>query len=177
MLSSVIKMVHKKAIFEPSISKMYAYLCYRLSQMVKKGTFFKIIESDEDPMAVVTGVEVNYSKGGSGSVSYRWSTNVSTSNAKIVGPFEDEQQSIDAVMADEDSTPVKRGKLELTLYCLLILRGTFIKIMHSQSDSNYYVVFFPIAQANECGQRLSRENFTSEIEAQNHAIKMSPICF
>jgi translation initiation factor 4G len=172
MLALVIKLVYEKAITEPSFSDMYANLCYRLSQMVKKGTFIKIIEeSDEDPLA--EGGEVDYSEGGSGSVSYRWSNDVSTSDAEIVGPFENEQQSIDAALADEDTTPVKRGELELTLHRLLIRRGKFIKIMHSQADDKYYIVFFPIAQAHECGQQLSQEIFTSEIEAQNHAIKMN----
>ena len=103
MLTLVIKLVYEKAISEPSFSDMYANLCYRLSQMVKKGTFIKIIESDEDPLAEATGAEVDYSEGGSGSVSYRWSNDVSTSDAEIVGPFEDEQQSIDAALADEDA--------------------------------------------------------------------------
>jgi translation initiation factor 4G len=173
MLTLVIKLVYEKAISEPSFSDMHAILFCRLSQMIKKGAFIKIIESDEDPLAEATGAEVDYSKGGSGSVSYRWSNDVSTSDAEIVGPFEDEQQSIDAALADKDVTPVKRGEMELTLHRLLIRRGTFIKIMHSQLDSKYYIVFFPIAQADECGQQLSLEIFTSKIEAQNDAIKMN----
>jgi hypothetical protein len=172
MLTLVIKLVYEKAISEPSFSDMYANLCYRLSQIVKKGSFIKIIESDEDPLAADAEVDYN-SEGGSGSVSYRWSNDVSTSDAEIVGPFDDEQQSIDAALADEDATPVKRGEMELTLHRLLIRRGTFIKIMHSQTDDKFFTVFFPIAQANECGQQLSLEIFTSEIEAQNHATKMN----
>jgi hypothetical protein len=81
MLTLVIKLVYEKAISEPSFSDMYANLCYRLSQMVKKGTCIKIIESDEDPLAEATGAEVDYSEGGSGRVSYRWSNDVSTSDA------------------------------------------------------------------------------------------------
>jgi translation initiation factor 4G len=156
MLTLVINLVYEKAISEPSFSDMYANLCYRLSQMAKKGTFIKIIESDED-----------------GSVSYRWSNDVGTSDAEIMGPFEDEQQSIDAALAEEDIEPVQRGELELTLHRLLIRRGTFIKIMHAASEDKYYTVFFPIGQAVECGQQLSLEVFTSEIEAQNHATKMN----
>ena len=171
MLTLVIKLVYEKAISEPSFSDMYANLCYRLSQIVKKGTFIKIIESDEDPLAA--DAEVDYSEGDSGSVSYRWSNDVSTSDAEIVGPYDDEQQCIDAALADVDATPVKRGEMELTLHRLLIRRGTFIKIMHSQADGKFFTVFFPIAQANECGQQLSPKIFTSEIEAQNHATKMN----
>jgi translation initiation factor 4G len=171
MLTLVIKLMYEKAISEPSFSDMYANLCYRLSQMVKKGTFIKIIESDEDPLA--EGREVDYGEGGSGSVSYRWSNDVSTSDAEIVGPFENEQQSIDAALADEDTTPVKRGELELSLHRLLIRRGTFIKIMHLQSNGKFYIFFFPIAQADECGQQLSIEIYPSKTKAQNHAIKLS----
>ena len=170
MLTLVINLVYEKAISEPSFSDMYANLCYRLSQMAKKGTFIKIIESDEDPMAEEGA---DYSEGVSGSVSYRWSNDVGTSDAEIMGPFEDEQQSIDAALAEEDIEPVQRGELELTLHRLLIRRGKFIKIMHAASEDKYYTVFFPIGQAVECGQQLSLEIFTSEIEAQNHATKMN----
>jgi hypothetical protein len=74
--------------------------------MAKKGTFIKIIESDEDPMPEEGA---DYNEGASGSVSYRWSNDIGTSDAEIMGPFEDEQQSIDAALADEEieeiSTP------------------------------------------------------------------------
>ena len=173
VLKLVTTLVYEKAVSEPSFSDMYAYLFFRLSLLKTKVTFIKIIKSDEDQSAEALGVEVDCTKGGSGSVSYRWSNDVSTSDAEIVGPFENEQQSIDAALADENTTPVKRGELELTLHRLLIRRGSFIKIMHSQADDKYYIVFFPIAQAHECGQQLSLEIFTSEIEAQNHAIKMN----
>lgn len=170
MLTLVISLVYEKAISEPSFSDMYANLCYKLSQMAKKGTFIKIIESDEDPMAEEGA---DYSEGASGSVSYRWSNDVCTSDAEIMGPFENELQSIGAALAEEDIKPVQRGELELSLHRLLIRRGTFIKIMHAASENKYYTVFFPIGQAVECGQQLSLEIFTSEIEAQNHATKMN----
>lgn len=171
MLTMVIKLVYEKAISEPSFSDMYANLCSRLSQVVKKGAFIKIIESDEDPLAE-PDAEVDYSKS-SGSVSYRWSNDVSTSDAEIVGPFENEQQCIDVAFSGGDTEPIARGEMELTLHRLLIDRGTFIKIMHSSLDDKYYTVYFPISKAAECGQQLSLEIFTSEIEAQNHATKMN----
>lgn len=172
MLTLVIKMVYEKAISEPAFSDMYANLCYRLSQAAKKGTFIRIIESDEDPLAE-PGAEVDYGVEGSGSVSYRWSNDVSTSDAEVMGPFDNDQQCIDAALTDSGADPVKREDMELTLHRLLIQRGNFIKIMHSHSDGKYYASFFPVSKADECGQQLSLEIFTSEIEAQNHATKMN----
>jgi len=172
MLTTVIKLVYEKAIGESFFADMYANLCYKLSQTVKKGGFIKIIESDEDPMAE-PGAEIDYGEGGSGSVSYRWSNDVSLSDAEIMGPFDSDQKCIDAALSNSEIEPVKRGDMELTLHKLLIKRGTFIKIMHSHDDGKYYAVFFPISKADECGQQLSLEIFTSEIEAQSHATKMN----
>ncbi|KAL7531385.1 hypothetical protein ACHAXR_005262, partial [Thalassiosira sp. AJA248-18] len=171
MLTLVIKMVYEKAISEPSFSDMYANLCYRLSQMVKKGTFIKIIESDEDPLAESGAEIVDYEP--SGSVSYRWSNDVSTSDAEVVGPFDEEKECIDAALSGEDIDRIKREDMELTLHRLLIKRGTFIKIMHSAATGKYYTVYFPVSKSDECGQQLSLEIFTSEIEAQSHATKMN----
>lgn len=171
MLTLVIKLVYEKAISEPSFSDMYANLCYKLSQTVKKAQFVKIIESDEDPLAE-PGTEVDYSEGGSGSVSYRWSNDVSTSDAEIVGPFATEQECIDNAMLLEETERIQRGDMELTLHRLLIQRGKFIKIMTSE-DGKFYTIYFPISEAEECGQQLSLQIFTSEIEAKNHATKMN----
>ena len=172
MLTLVIKLVYEKAISEPSFSDMYANLCHRLAATVKKSTFIKIIESDEDPLAE-PGAEVDYSEGGSGSVSFRWSNNVSTTDAEIVGPFETDQECIDIAVADEETERIDRGDMEISLHRLLIQRGMFIKIMQSKADGKYYTVFFPVSKADECGQQLSLEIFTSEIEAQSHAVKMN----
>ena len=172
MLTLVIKLVYEKAIFEPYLSDMYANLCHRLSEKVKKASFIKIIESDEDPLAE-PGAAVDYEP--SGSVSYRWSNDVSTTDAKIFGPFDDDKQCIKIALEGDggDNEPAERGETELTLHRLLIQRGIFIKIMHSHADGKYYAVFFPVSKADECGQQLSLEIFTSEIEAQNHAVKMN----
>merc|ERR1719287_36108 len=169
MLTLVIKLVYEKAIGEPYLSDMYANLCYRLSEKVKNSTFIKIIESDEDPMAE-PGAEVNYDEAGSSSVSYRWSNDVSTSNAEVVGPFDNDEMCVEAAFTDQ--APIPRAD-ELTLHRLLIKRGMFIKIMHSHTDSKYYCEFFPVSSADECGQQLSLDIFTSEIEARNHATKMN----
>lgn len=172
MLNLVIKLVYEKAVGEPYLSDMYANLCYRLSQTVKMSGFIKIIEvSDEDPMAEPGNDPMDYEP--SGSVSYRWSNDVATSDAEIVGPFADEAGCIDAALSDEDNERTQRGDMELTLSRLVIKRGNFIKVMKSASSGAYYTVYFPVSKADECGQQLSLEIFTSEIEAQNHAIKMN----
>ncbi len=171
MLTMMIRLVYEKAIGEPAFSDMYANLCYQLSQRVKKSPFIQIIESDEDPMAE-PGAEYNYDEGGS--ASFRWSNDVSTSDAEIVGPFESEEQCVDVALDDEnDMDPIKRGEMELSLHRLLIKRGYFIKIMKSQGDGQFYMVCFPLSQAEECGQQLSTKIFTSEIECLSDATKMN----
>ena len=169
MLTLMIRLVYEKAIGEPTFSDMYANLCYQLSQRVKKSPFIQVIQSDEDPMAE-PGAEYNYDEGGS--ASFRWSNDVSTSDAEILGPFESEDQCIDIALGNDDTDPTQRGEMELTLHRLLIKRGNFIKIMRS-GDGQFYMVCFPLSQAEECGQQLSTKIFTSEIECQNDATKMN----
>lgn len=172
MLTMVIRLVYEKAISEPAFSDMYAELCSQLAQRVKKSSFIKIIESDEDPMAE-PGADYNYDEEGA-SASYRWSNDVSTSDGEIVGPFESPEECIDvAIDSDNDTDPVKRGDMELELHRLLIKRGNFIKIMRARESGKFYTVYFPVSQAEECGQQLSKKIFTSEIECQNDATKMN----
>lgn len=170
MLTLMIRLVYEKAIGEPNFSDMYANLCYQLSQRVKKSPFIQIIQSDEDPMAE-PGAETNYDEGGS--ASFRWSNDVSTSDAEILGPFESEDQCVDVAIGNDDTDPIQRGEMELSLHRLLIKRGNFIKIMRSQADNKFYMVCFPLSKAEECGQQLSTKIFTSEIECQNDATKMN----
>lgn len=117
------------------------------------------------------GAEYNYDDGGS--ASFRWSNDVSTSDAEILGPFDSEDQCIDVALGNDDTDPIQRGEMELSLHRLLIKRGNFIKIMRSQGDDKFYMVCFPLSQAEECGQQLSTKIFTSEIECQNDATKMN----
>lgn len=171
MLSMFIKLVYEKAIGEPYLSDMYANLCYRLAARVKKTTFVKIIESDEDPGQAL-GEE--YIPDENASACYRWSNDVSTTDAEIVGPFETDEECIAVALDNENELdPMQRGDLELSLHRILIKRGTFIKIMHSRSTDKYYTVYFSVSQAEECGQQLSSKIFTSEIECQNDATKMN----
>lgn len=171
MLSMFIKLVYEKAINEPSFSDMYASLCYRLSQKVKNADFIKLIESDEDPMAE-PGAECSYDEGGS--TSFRWSNDVHTTDSEVVGPFNSEDECINvAIDTETDMDAIKRGEMELTLHRLLIKRGNFIKIMKESTNGQFYMVCFPVSQAEECGQQVSTKIFTSEIECQNDAVKMN----
>ena len=171
MLSMFIKLVYEKAISEPAFSDMYASLCYRLSQKVKKADFIKTIESDEDPSAE-PGAEYNYDEGAS--ASYRWSNDVNTTDAEVVGPFDSEADCINiAIDTESDMEAIKRGDMELTLHRLLIKRGNFMKIMKAPSNGKFYMVCFAVSQAEECGQQLSTKIFTSEIECHNDAVKMN----
>ena len=171
MLSMFIKLVYEKAINEPTFSDMYASLCYRLSQKVKNADFIKLIESDEDPMAE-PGAECSYDEGGS--TSFRWSNDVHTTDSEVVGPFNSEDECINvAIDTESDMDAIKRGEMELTLHRLLIKRGNFIKIMKESTNGQFYMVCFPVSQAEECGQQVSTKIFTSEIECQNDAVKMN----
>ena len=171
MLSMFIKLVYEKAINEPSFSDMYASLCYSLSQKVKNADFIKTIESDEDPMAE-PGAECSYDEGGS--TSFRWSNDVHTTDSEVVGPFNSEDECINvAIDTDTDMDAITRGEMELTLHRLLIKRGNFIKIMKESTNGQFYMVCFPVSQAEECGQQMSTKIFTSEIECQNDAVKMN----
>ena len=171
-LTLIIKLVYEKAIGEPAFSDMYANLCYRLSQVAKKSAFVKIIETDEDPHAEPGEAPRSNADG---SVAYRWSNNVSTTDAEVFGPYDSVEDCLDVAMSEDnrgdDHNP--RGDVELTLVRLVIRRGMFVKVMHSASNDKYYTVFFSASEAEAAGQQMSSEIFTSEIEAQNHAAKMN----
>lgn len=169
-LTLVIRMVYEKAVGEPVFADMYAKLCYRLSERVKNSPFVKIIESDEDPEAEA-GAEYNEDED-SGCTTYRWSNDVSITDAEIIGPFDTEEECIDvATDKTKETSPIKRGETELSLHRLLIKRGRFIKIMLCEETSKFYTVFFPVAKAEQCGQQLTTKIFTSEIECQGDASK------
>ena len=152
------RLVYENAISSPAFSDMFAELCKRLK--MKEREFIRIVESDEATL---------HGKGGQ--VSYRWTNAPSTGGAKIVGPFVNQRQCIDAALSNEETKSVNRGDTQLTLLRLLIKNGILIKIMHSQSDSKYYTIFFPVSNADEHGQHLSHEIFTSERKARYHAAK------
>ena len=171
-LSLIIKLVYEKAIGEPAFSDMYANLCYRLSQVAKKSAFVKIIETDEDPHAEPGEAPRTNADG---SVAYRWSNNVSTTDAEVFGPYDSVDACLEVAMSEDNNGDdhLPRGDVELTLVRLVIRRGIFVKVMHCAASDKYYTVFFSASEAESAGQQMSSEIFTSEIEAQNHASKMN----
>lgn len=174
MLTMMIHNVYEKAIDEPTFGDMYADLCAKLSQMTKTGTtFIQIIPSDEEPptedgeAATSTGESSSYKV-------YRWSNDVSTTDSEIVGPFASIEECTEAALSGKDLEPVQRGDdLELELASLNISNGTFIKTMKKKGEENvFYVVYFPVAEHEECGQQLSKI-FLSEIECSSDAHKQN----
>ncbi|KAL7485405.1 hypothetical protein ACHAW6_011005 [Cyclotella cf. meneghiniana] len=151
MCTLVANLVHKHAVSAPAFSDLYAKLCGRL---IAKERIIHIIECNDDLLT-----------GESDSVSYRWTNDVNANDAKILGPFENEQQCINTALSEVKVEPVNSSGTELTLHRLLIQRGIFIKIMYSRSHHKYYTVFFPVSKANECGQQMSQGTFGSKNEA------------
>ncbi len=173
ILVKMICLVYDKAIYEPSFGDIYAELCIRLSLKAKQNPFVHIIESDEEPPTEdgVAGVGDGTS---SSNTVFRWTNDVNTSDAEIVGFFDSPDRCIDAATnPDICPDPVQRGELELVLYSLKIQRGTFIKIMHEkQNPEKFYTVFFPMNKIDEVGQQLS-ELFLSEVECKKNATKQN----
>ena len=172
MLSMMIDNVFDKAIDEPSFGDMYADLCVRLSRSALVSRIVHVIESDEEPPTE----DGSAPKSGESSthVVYRWSNDISTSDSEVVGPFGSEDECYDAALVvDDEIPPVERGDMELELVSVSIRRGVFVKIMKKKvpepsDDKVFYAVYFPVSEAEECGQQLS-EIFLSEVECRNDA--------
>jgi translation initiation factor 4G len=156
-LSMMIRFVYEKAIDEPSFGDMYADLCALLSRTAQTSSFVHFIQSDEEK------------DNGSPQV-WRWSNDVSHDDGEIVGPFEDEDDAFDAALADETMAPIERGEMTLELVRLRIANDTFIKILKNTENDDHYVVFFPMKEAEECGQQMS-EFFLTERECRSDASK------
>ena len=101
---------------------------------------------------------------------YRWSHDVNTSDAEIVGPVKSVDECIKIATSDTEQKPIQRGDMELDLVKLCIRQGMFIKIMKKKTDGAaadekeegevkeedvYYTVFFPAMDCKECGQQFS----------------------
>jgi translation initiation factor 4G len=179
-LTMMINNVYEKAIDEPAFGDMYANLCVRLSQIASDNKFVHIIESDEEPptddgqVTATVDLSSNDDQTPRNKV-YRWSHDVSTSDAEIVGPFASVDECLDAAFDEEERTPAARGDLELELVSVSIQRGIFIKIMKKTKleegeEDGFYVVYFPISEAEDCGQQIS-EIFLSEVECKSDAAK------
>lgn len=156
-LTMMISHVYEKAIDEPAFGDLYADLCTMLSAAASTSSFVHYIESDEE-------------KEGGTPVVWRWSNDVSHDDTEIVGPFEDDDDAIEAALVEETSEPIQRGELKLELVRLKIARGTFIKVLKSTESDDHYVVFFPVKDAEECGQKMSKF-FLTERECKSDASK------
>mmetsp|Transcript_7134 Transcript_7134/g.11294 ORF Transcript_7134/g.11294 Transcript_7134/m.11294 type:complete len:1094 (-) Transcript_7134:624-3905(-) len=156
-LTMMISHVYEKAIDEPSFGELYAELCTMLSAAASTSSFVHYIESDEE-------------RENGSPVVWRWSNDVSHDDAELVGPFEDDDDAIEAALAEETMEPIERGELELELVRLKIAAGTFIKVLKSTENDDHYVVFFPVKEAEECGQTMS-EFFLTERECKSDASK------
>ena len=178
-LSMMIDNIYDKAIDEPSFGDMYADLCVSLSQSVQVNKLVHIIESDEEP-PTEDGQAASPNAGNQSSSShhtvYRWSNDVTTSDEQIVGPLASPEECVEAAHAAEEEarTPVERGDMTLELVSVSIKRGIFIKIMKKKDakdgDAAYYVVYFPVGDAEEVGQQLS-DIFLSQMECESDAAK------
>lgn len=175
VLKMMINNVYDKAIDEPSFGEIYADLCKRLSKISIE--FLQVIESDEEPPTENNlGAAAAGDNKSSHHTVYRWSNDVSTADDEVVGPFESADECLLAAMGDEEHTPQERGEdLELELVSVSISRGVFLKIMKKKGqgeDTDYYAVFFPVEEAEECGQQLSTI-FLSEVECVSDATKQN----
>mmetsp|Transcript_26792 Transcript_26792/g.39979 ORF Transcript_26792/g.39979 Transcript_26792/m.39979 type:complete len:1100 (-) Transcript_26792:207-3506(-) len=181
VLTLMIHLVYEKAITEPTFGDMYADLCVKLSQRVKRNTFVKIIPSDEEPPTEDVEGFVPGRTSTSGNTVYRWSNDVSVTDAEIVGPHEDPESCLRAALDQGNApTPIKRGDMELELHSLQIKEGMFVKIMKpvakegedEEAKEEFYTVFFPLEEAEKCGQQLSKI-FLSERECENDGSKQN----
>ena len=163
ILTMMIVRVYEKAIDEPSFGDMYADLCVLLSQAANTSSFVRLIESDEEQ------------ENGSPRV-WRWSNDVSTSDSEVMGPFKSEQECLDAALkanteeggAEQEGKPIERGDKQLELVSLKIRNGIFSKVMRHEDD--FYTIYFPFEQAEECGLKVSGI-FLTERECQSDANK------
>ena len=171
MLTMIIHNVYEKAIDEPSFGDMYADLCVRLSKGAAQANndFVKVIESDEEPPTEGDAAPASQQSASSSHVVYRWSNDVSTTDSEVVGPFKNADECIDAALTGSGS-PEPRGEAKLELVKLVIRNGVFIKILRKKDEDAFYCVYFPVSEAEECGQQLS-EIFLSEVECVQDAKK------
>jgi translation initiation factor 4G len=172
ILTMMIENIFDKAIDEPSFGEIYADLCVQLSQSLVGQNFVHIIESDEEP-PTESGDSTGVGESSHNTV-YRWSNDVSTTDAEIVGPFASIDECIQTAVEREDASPVERGDMELDLERVLIKEGMFIKVLKRKDstpeEQQFYAVYFDVSDAKECGQQLS-EIHLSQVEAVSDANK------
>ena len=176
VLTMIIENVYDKAIDEPAFGDMYADLCVRLSQSASSNaSFIHIIESDEEPPTENETNDEPQSGESTSNPVYRWSNDIGTNDSELVGPFESAEECINiALNTDEAPERIDGSGKELDLVQVLIKNGTFIKVMKESSGEgkpdSFYTVFFPVREADDCGQQLSGI-FLSKVECESDARK------
>jgi translation initiation factor 4G len=162
----IISRVFEKAIDEPSFGDTYADLCVRLSKNVNPDSFVHIIEERKKDCPTY----------------YRWSSNMGTTDSEVFGPFASEEECMDVAFIEDSEAPkpTQRGEMELILVKPIIVEGIFLKVMRTQQQEQsseeaepapkMFVVFFPVEDAESCGQLLS-EPFESEEECRKDSRK------
>jgi len=195
ILTLMISKVYEKGIDEPYLGDMYGDLCVRMSLHVQSNSFVQIIESNEEP-PTEDGEPAPATTGGDAASNFsvfRWSHDVSTDDSDIVGPFTSVEDCMKmALSSDEQQDPVERGDVELELVKLQIMNGVFIKVLKKKKKKKpddeekeegeeedddelkdeFYTVFFPVADHEECGQQFSKI-FLSERECASDATKQN----
>jgi translation initiation factor 4G len=175
-LNMMIDNVYDKAIDEPTFGEIYADLCVSLSQSVEVTTLVHIIESDEEPPTEDGSAPASSNaESSSHHTVYRWSNDVNTGDEQIVGPLNSPEECIAKALDENESTPVDRGETLLDIVSVSIKRGVFIKIMKKKGaeegeEGSFYVLYFPVSEAEELGQQLS-EIFLSKVECESDAHK------
>lgn len=170
-LTMMIDNVYDKAIDEPAFGDLYGDLCKRMSDMVQGTQFVHIIDSDEEPPTEDGQTAAPSNDTTSMHTVYRWSNDISTTDAEVVGPLDSVDACYEAAFDENEMTPVERGEMELELVVVSIKRGRFVKVMKKKGSANeYFTVYFPAVDAKDCGQQLS-EIFLSEVECQADAAK------
>eukprot|EP00934_Nitzschia_sp_Nitz4_P002866 Nitzschia sp. Nitz4//scaffold23_size168460//46245//49725//NITZ4_002210-RA/size168460-snap-gene-0.153-mRNA-1//-1//CDS//3329543608//2856//frame0 len=176
VLALMIGNVFEKAVDEPTFGDMYGDLCVRLSEKVQTDSFVQIIESDEEPPTDDGEMAQPGSGESSANSVYRWSNDVGTNDSELVGPYQSVEECFDAALSGENIGIVERGEMELELVKLQIKQGTFVKVLkkkvleEGEEGDVFYTVYFPVANAEECGQQLSKI-FLSERECASDARK------
>lgn len=158
---------------------MYGDLCLRLSHL-KNSSYIQIIESDEEPPT--EDGEAGQGQGESSAHSvYRWSHDVNANDSEIVGPFGSMEECLEVALSDEEQERKDRGEMELVIHKLQIKKGIFIKILkkkvpdgedEEKEETEFYTVYFPVADAKEVGQQMSKI-FLSEQECTSDSIKQN----
>ena len=191
ILKIMIHNVYEKAIDEPAFGDMYGDLCVRMSQ-IQNSSYIQMIESNEEPPTEDGEIEGS-GEGQSSNAVYRWSHDVNTADAEVIGPFSTFEECVEVALSDTEQDRTQRGEMELVLVKLQIKDGMFIKVMKKKAkaegdgvsegeaegegvkeveEEEFYTVYFPVKEHEACGQQLSKI-FLSERECLSDATKQN----